>query len=379
MNVKRVTIILSIICLSVSALRAQEKVEFEGQVSTIFSFSPDNDLNAFSGGRYIPKLSYKIPVDSTHFIDFEAAANISGSLLFHPFDSINTDGTIAPYRLWARYAGSQYEIRVGLQKIDFGSATLLRPLQWFNQIDPRDPLQLTNGVYGLLGRYYFLNNANIWIWGLIGNEKTRGFDIIETNNKIPEVGARVQLPIPKGEIALSYHFRTANSIHQPFVTQHEEIPEHKIGIDGKWDLTVGLWLEAVYSHKTKEIGQFTNQTLINIGTDYTFGVGNGLNVVAEHLLTSFDETAFDFGNTRNITALTAAYPITFLDNISTVLYYDWAGKDFSFFLNYQHQFQHVIGYLITYYNPSSQQGIQQNDLVNNFSGPGIRLMFVYNH
>ena len=28
-------------------------------------------------------------------------------------------------------------------------------------IDPRDPLQLTNGVWGLLGRYYFMNNANL--------------------------------------------------------------------------------------------------------------------------------------------------------------------------------------------------------------------------
>ena len=110
---------------------------------------------------------------------------------------------------------------------------LLRPIQWFNQIDPRDPLQLTNGVYAALGRYYFLNNANIWLWVLYGNEKTRGFDVLESNWKIPEIGTRIQYPIPKGEIALSYHYRTANSINQSFLNPYEKIPEHRIGIDGK--------------------------------------------------------------------------------------------------------------------------------------------------
>ena len=59
------------------------------------------------------------------------------------------------------------ENRLGLQKIDFGSALLIRPLQWFNQIDPRDPLRLTNGVYGILFRQYFNDNSNIWLWNWI--------------------------------------------------------------------------------------------------------------------------------------------------------------------------------------------------------------------
>ena len=39
----------------------------------------------------------------------------------------------------------------------------------------------TNGVNALLGRYYFNNNANIWLWGLYGNEDPRGFDITQSN------------------------------------------------------------------------------------------------------------------------------------------------------------------------------------------------------
>ena len=35
---------------------------------------------------------------------------------------------------------------------------------------------------------------------------------------------------------------------------------------------------------------------------------------------------------------------------------------------------------MAFYNPDTpQQGIQQNELVNQFAGPGIRLMLVYNH
>lgn len=374
----RGVILLSILICFTVPLSAQ-KLEFDGQLSLLSSYSPDNELSGFIGGRYIPELSYKIPIDTNRFVDFEASANISGSTLFHPFDSAVNDGLISPYRVWARYAGKQFELRVGLQKIDFGSAMLLRPIQWFNQIDPRDPLQLTNGVYGILGRYYFLNNANIWLWGLYGNEKTRGFDAIETNRNIPEFGGRLQYPTPRGEIALSYHHRKANSSKNNFVPQYEKIPEHRFGLDGKWDLKVGLWFEASYSYKAENLGPLTHQSLLNVGTDYTFGLGNGLNVVLEHMVVSFDQEAFAFNQAAQVTAVMASYPLGFFDNISTVAYYSWETQDFAFFVNYSHQFRHFTTYVMAFYNPDVQFGVQQNDFVNNFAGPGFRIMLVYNH
>lgn len=360
-------------------LFGQNKVVYDGQLSLLGSYSPDNELDVFLGGRYIPEFSYGFSLDSTKIIDFEASANISGSVLFHPFEASHEDGNIDPYRIWVRYSSNQFELRAGLQKIDFGSAAILRPIQWFNQVDPRDPLQLTNGVYGLLGRYYFLNNTNIWVWALYGNEKTRGFDAVNTYKNHPELGGRIQHPVPRGEIALSYHHRTANSENLPFVPQFEKIPEDRIAIDGKWDVEVGLWFEAAHIHKSKDVGFLTNQTLLNVGVDYTIGLGNGLNVIAEHLLISSGQKAFQFENTGNITAATLAYPLGFFDNLSSVVYCNWASKDLSFFLNYQHEFQKITGYVMAYYNPTTQPGIQQNELFNQFSGPGIRLMMVYNH
>ncbi|MFK7773131.1 MAG: hypothetical protein AB8F94_13370 [Saprospiraceae bacterium] len=359
----------------------QQKVEFQGQFSAIGSYAPDNQMQGFLGARYIPELSYLIPVDSaqTRFFDFEASANINGNTLFSPFDTSSIDGNISPYRIWARYNAKQFELRIGLQKIDFGSATLLRPIQWFNQIDPRDPLQLTNGVYGVLGRYYFLNNANIWLWALYGNEKTRGFDAVETNKEIPEFGGRIQYPTKRGEVAFSYHHRTANSTNLIFISQLEEIPEHRFGLDGKWDLKVGLWFETALIYKTRDLGFLTHQTLFNLGTDYTFGIGNGVNVVLEHLMIASDDNFLGVENTSNITATLISYPLGFFDNISGVFLYNWTAENFTFNINYHHQFEKISTYVMAYYNPPTQSGIQQNDLVSQFSGPGIRLMVVYNH
>lgn len=357
----------------------RNKFQFDGQLSALGSYSPDIHLNSFIGGRYLPELSYGFSIDTTRKIDFEASMNISGSLLFHPFDSLQHDGRISPYRVWARYSGRQLEIRLGLQKIDFGSARLLRPIQWFNQIDPRDPLQLTNGVYGALGKYHFKNNANIWLWALYGNNKKRGFDSFETSKWEPEIGGRFQFPVPKGEVALSYHYRNTTTENTLILPTHSHIPENRIGIDAKWNAIVGIWVEATWIHKSGNLlGQFNDQTLANIGVDYTFGIGNGLGVAMEHLILTLDESPLRFEEVTHFSAATLSYPIGLFDNLSAVVFYNWRSGDPTFLINFQHQFEHLTTYLMVYYNPPLS-GFVQNDLVNTFSGPGVRLMLVYNH
>lgn len=346
--------------------------EFDGQLIGVGSFSPQNDLPVFFGARYLPEISFEHKLDSSQKFDFEVSANISAFTLSNPRVENTIEGNVNPYRAWARYSGKQFELRAGLQKIDFGSATLLRPLQWFNEIDPRDPLQLTNGVYGLLSRYYFLNNANIWVWGLMGNQKTRGLDALETYPRVPEIGGRVQVPVPKGQIALSYHHRNA-------LIDDIQIPENRIGLDGKWDLEIGLWSEISIVQKSQNIGLLTHQTLFNVGTDYTLGLGNRLNVMAEHLLYATSEKALGLDNSAQVTAVTASYPLSFFDSITAVATYVWSTKEPSFFINYEHQFPKISAYFMAFYNPETQVGIRQNDLVNNFAGPGIRVMAVYNH
>jgi len=385
MNCKKITTIL-LLTFSIIVVKAQvdtvkkspHTFEFDGQASIYTSYSPDNNLDMFIGGRYLPKLNYGYTFQNQTLLDFEVSANIYGSNLFHPFDSSQTEGDIKPYRAWGRHTGKQYEVRVGLQKIDFGTAMMLRSLQWFDEIDPRDPLKFTTGVYGVLGRYYFLNNANIWAWVLYGNENPRGFEVLTNKAEIPEFGGRIQYPIPRGEIAATYHHRNTSSEGFFGFPSYDNIPENRYALDGKWDVEVGLWFEAAYISKTKNVGMLTNQTYLTLGTDYTFGIGSGLNVTIEHLVSSHDEKAFDFENNSNVTATSIAYPLGFFDNINAMAYYSWKSEEVSFFINYEHQFKKLVGYVMAYYNQGTQSGIG-TQYENSFSGPGVRLMLVYNH
>ena len=152
--------------------------------------------------------------------------------------------------MWIRLSSTQYELRAGLQKINFGSASIFRPLMWFDQMDARDPLQITDGVYGLLFRYYFVNNVNIWAWGLFGNMKTKGWEARPTRKYSLEYGARIQVPLFKGELAATYHRRSAD-FGEGFLPVAQEgdpaVPENRFGIDGKWDIGIGLSIRRLRS------------------------------------------------------------------------------------------------------------------------------------
>ncbi|HLW07792.1 MAG TPA: hypothetical protein VKY45_09510 [Marinilabiliaceae bacterium] len=360
-------------------VHAQHAFAFKGEASAYGSYSPDNDLDLFFGGRYLPEINCGYAFENKSLLDFELSANINGSLLFRPFDRAETDGAIKAYRVWMRYSGQQYEVRIGLQKINFGTAMLLRPLQWFDEMDARDPLKFTTGVYGALARYYFLNNANVWVWGLYGNENPRGFESLKNNEEKPEFGGRLQLPVPKGEVAITYHHRSASSENVVGMPLFEKIPENRYALDGKWDVGVGAWFEAVHINKAEDVGMLRNQSFLTLGMDYTFAIGNGLNVTLENMTSTYDQKSFAFEHNSTITATSISYPLGLFNTLSTLLYYSWKSEDFSLFVNYEHQFQKLTGYIMGYYNPKSQQSMGSISYENSFSGPGIRLMLVYNH
>ena len=359
---------------------AQDSLSFKGQASAWMNYNGGNDLPVYMGARYIPQLNYNLPLKDDHKIDFEASININGTAGFNPFDSLQATGRTKPYRLWARYSTQQFEIRAGLQKINFGSASLLRPLMWFDQVDPRDPLKLTDGVWGVLGRYYFLNNSTIWLWGLYGNNKPRGWEPFGTNNHYPEAGGRIQIPVPAGEAALSYNYRIADTRNiGGIVPANSKVGENKFGFDIKLDLVVGLWLEGSWVTKNKELGMFTNQEILNAGIDYTFGIGNGLYVIYEQLVAANDEKPFSFQNTSSFSLMSLSYPVGVFDNISGIVYYDWKNNKSYNFLNWQKQLNKITLYFMGYWNPKSYNIPAQGNGQNLFAGRGVQIMLVLNH
>ena len=355
---------------------------FKGQFSSWLVTKPFDDFQSQLGARYIPELSYGYTFKEKYILDADVSLKMYG-YGFYNGDSVTWDGDFDLFRGWVRFSYNKLNIRVGLQKISFGSAAMLRPLMWFDQIDPRDPLQLTDGVYSVLGRYYFPNNANIWLWLLYGNDKPKGWEIIPSSKHIPEFGGRFQTPLFNGELALSYHHRVAdieNSIPPEFQTSDFEIPENRIGLDGKWDIGAGIWFETAFIKQDIDIPDLRSKKLINIGTDYTFGIGSGLMMTGEQLWFTTGEKFFESSERRSFTAISANYQISIIDNFTYIFYYDWSNNGIYNFINWGMTWDKITLYIMAYWNPDTYSLYQNlSDEIALYTGKGFHIQFVFNH
>lgn len=366
--------------LLISNLYSQgNSFEFKGQISLQSNVNFENDYKYYLGGRYLPELEYSKEIDSVSSITILSSANFSASKFFNTLGKNLNYEDYDFYRLWIRYINKNIEYRLGLQKIDFGSALLIRPLQWFNQIDPRDPLGLTNGVYGFLIRYYFKDNSNIWFWSLLGNNERRGLDFLNSNKNKPEFGARFQKIIPNGEIAISFHYRKTTFDQLKLINPYQINPEQRIGLDAKWDIGIGLWFEASYIERMKKIGPYSSQGLFLVGSDYTFNIGNGLNLIGEHFINFLGEKNIS-EESSSISATSISYPISFIGSLNAFYYRQWKNNKNTFAVNYQHNFNKITAYLIATYNPRlNEESFFENEILNTFVGPSFQLLLTYNH
>ncbi len=334
-----------------------------------------------AGLRYLPELQFQAPIQENYSFDANLSANIWGSGLYWSADSSVWDGNIRPYRAWMKFSGDQFEIRAGLQKINFGSASMLRPLMWFDQIDPRDPLQLTDGVWSILGRYYFLNNANIWVWGLYGNDKRKGWEIIPSVKTKPEFGFRAQIPVAGGELATTYHYRVANTEEvfpiPPGESGHSR--EKRLALDGKFDYVVGLWFEASLIHKEISFIDSSYTRALNLGVDYTFGLGNGLNLMAEFFTTGFSNRPMASGADVYFTAISGNYSFNIFNNLNAILFYDWSNNEIYNFVNWTWQFDKWSFFIMGFWNPQNFNLYAGLEGANLYAGRGLQFMVVYNH
>jgi hypothetical protein len=298
-----------------------------------------------------------------------------------------------------RYSTSQFEARFGLQQIKFGPAMILRPLMWFDQLDVRDPLQFTKGVTGGLMRYYFLNNANIWLWGLFSNGERKGLEVIPTLDDSFEFGGRLQYPLGSGELAFSYHQRKsdANPLLKkwktviPLIYLHDidPIPEKRFALDGKWDIGIGLWFESAVIHKdieefmqSSELFNLNYQKYLTIGADYTFGLGNGVHVLGEHLFMNTSRNWNAIDNRTEFSAVLADYSLTLWDMVMGIVYYNWETNETYKFLTWRRTYDNWSLNAALYWNPdspSSLAGMSEAEASTFGAGKGFQLIVIFNH
>ena len=374
-----------VLCVTIFFLSTpafSQAIGHRGQVSGWLTVNGDKIEHSQIGARFIPELSLHKELSKKISFNAELSVNSYGTAQFNGWDRPNTRSKFKPYRMWLRLATAQFEARLGLQKINFGSASMLRPLMWFDRIDPRDPLQMTDGVYGILGRYYFINNANIWLWALYGNDDTKGMEAFPSDKKKVEYGGRIQVPLFTGEMGLTYHHRRADLQKEPlagFISTKNSIPEDRLGFDCKWDISIGLWFEAALIHQDLLLKQLKYQRLSTIGLDYTFPIGNGIYAMAEYFTLATSDEAFRGGESFSFSAASFNYPINIVDSFTFMLYYNNKNEDWYRFINWQRIYDKWSFYFIGFWNPEQFQiypNMEGNEL---FAGKGFQLMVVYNY
>ncbi|NIA18715.1 MAG: hypothetical protein GWO85_01305 [Simkaniaceae bacterium] len=319
------------------------------------SFSTANTV------RYIPEFDY-----INQSFNLNLAPNITYT------NAARAPDILQPYRVWIRYTTTYWEWKLGLQKINFGPGKLLRSLQWFDQLDPRDPTNQTTGVWGLKSRYTSATNRSVWFWALMGNDKLKGWEFYKSNPDIPEFGGRLEQPLGAGELGLTSHWRVLNN------AANDTIPtEFRVAVDGYIDLCVGLWFESSSSFLLNSTLQPKTMILTTLGADYTVNVGNGLYLTGEQM--SIKTQSNDISTTNNLYALMSSYPISWLDNISVFITHSPKNDFTMVYLSWQRTLDRWIilisGYKTTEF--SSNSSFLGSLTLPGFSG--IQLMLTFNH
>jgi hypothetical protein len=361
---------------------AAQTTEIQGQASAWFTIPFEKGRGLPVGLRYIPTFSLKMPVGSGWTFDLEASANA-----FFTVDASAGWGSrrteVEPYRAWVRMTTDRFEARLGLQKIEFGSARILRPLMWFDRVDPNDPLQLTDGVTGLLLKYTFQNNAAVWGWGLTGNYERKGWETFPTRgDDTLELGGRAQVPAFGGEIAVTFHRRRLDAFGGLLPVAPDErasVPETRLGFDGYWDVGPGLWFEAVFTTQDFAVSPYRFQKAINVGAENTFGLGGGLTVLAEHLFIQSSLGFWEAGTNRSLSALSLDLPLGLLDRVRATIFRDWTGGDWYRLLTWQRTTDRWSFTVIAFWNPETYGLYGGSSGSNLFGGRGLYLMVTWNH
>lgn len=374
-------LLIPVVCNAALGLAGEVDIKGQAALSLITNDNEPRSLQADL--RYQPDLTVTLPVGSFRSLTAFASGEVVYQSKIVSFDQAEGDSDLSLYRLWLRYGSGSTEVRAGRQKLSFGSATLLRPLMWFDNIDPRDPLQITAGVDALLMRFYLNNNANIWLWGLYGNKDTKGWEMTPTRDHEAEYGGRIQWPLANGELAASYHHRRADltSLAPPGLPPSADTiaPEDRFSLDGKWDITVGVWFEAVIVHKRSPLVASPFQRYLCIGADYTFDLGEGLTILTEHMAIGTAREAFGSADTVDSTALSLRYPWGVVDDFGLILNYDWETGDLYNFLEWRRNHDHWSFHVMGFANPadaSPSPVMQGGELL---AGRGARILLAFNH
>jgi len=109
-----------LLMFSVSVEGQKLHLKLSNQVSSWGTLNTGDPLRTYIGVQYLPTVSIVDSLRNNHKIDTEISANLRGDALFSGSNLDDKNLKIRPYRFWLRYSGPRFELRLGLQKINFG-------------------------------------------------------------------------------------------------------------------------------------------------------------------------------------------------------------------------------------------------------------------
>lgn len=284
--------------------------------------------------RYTPRIEYSFPEENDSWKVF-AEGHLSYSI------SGDDDQSIQEFnRLWLRYTQEEWSLRLGRQKVNFGPARLIRPLQWFDQLDPTDLIPFTRGVNGILAKFYTPSNHTIWLWSFRDERVMAGNSVTQSDKDRFASGGRLEISHATGEYGLSYLRRPIELADEEFYSQH-------VGFDASWDLGFGLWVEAAH----EEDGIFQDQILnVVLGSDYTFDWGSGLYASLELNHRQM------FGQDSDGIAGQIQYPLSFIEAVNA--YGNWSEDASQGLVEWSHTLDQYIWGLGVFYRDLSERNPQ---------------------
>ena len=160
-------------------------------------------------------------------------------------------------------------------------------------------------------------------------------------------------------------------------------PENRYALDGKWDLGIGLWFESMVSHQSQPDLVRPDQRALDIGADYTFGVGNGLHVLGEFFQLEASHGIFGQGEGATLSAASVRYPVGLLDAVSGIVYLNSVRHDAYRFVSWQRSYDRWQFYVMGFWNPRQAAILQPGQTVaagrSPLAGRGFQVMAVFNH
>ena len=316
------------------------------------NYSPiESKLGAITTFSLFPKLinnqlidfEYSHKIDQIYSGDSIINADTININLFNKELSYNNQ-LGKPYRFWIRYYNEKVEARLGLQKITFVPAQILRNLSWFDNIDLTDPTGQVGGVKAFRLKWFPSNTISLWSWSILNKHDSLSF------------GFRSELSHFSGEWGITYHADQKNNI----------------GIDYRYDGYFGLWNESSFL-----LSENIKQIITTLGLDYTLPIGNGLYLMTEFMSIQQQKT---FKLKENYAAILANIPIGMIHQISIITQIDIKENKNYNFLRWSSTYDNFSLNYIFSLNPKRQDylPLKVPNVLENF-GSTFQIMFIYNY